>query len=497
MADFKYIGKVQIDDSSFYRYDWKEKDKQPISVIIGESKVAFYLIEDEENDNVFKTKNRDSFLTIHYHYPEKSHREIKKLMPVLSLNIKWILKYINFKKKIVELFKKERKVPLGIHFLFQVIKLIDSVYTFLAKRSEKHEFYKKWLESLKAKVKIVSEKKENHEELLSLKKLALEQFIWKLFSRNEFGESREVDVLKETILKDKLLSGIKYKKFYSELKPQPNKTEELEYSVYNNSKKSLVNESISDYWNFLLEDNNEIVIRPQYHGWFESRETEILDILKSANEVDVDNEKELESQTIKLLLKRQKGIEALGILFPIRTSQFIVSFLIISLIGVIISNEFSYSYYYTLSILLVLSILFLYVNFKAGMKNFGRKFRALTPDVIIPRLIIAIISGWILMYIDGKSLSEVFNHNLWIIFFLGMFMLVFLYKESRKIAESESFFSLAYSAIHVMSYGYVLSCAFGFGLNLNCNLFYNASWVLFISFFLQLLIQDKTPTESL
>jgi hypothetical protein len=448
MADFKYIGKVQIDDSSFYRYDWKEKDKQPISVIIGESKVAFYLIEDEENDNVFKTKNRDSFLTIHYHYPEKSHREIKKLKLVKSE------------------FAKFKESPLA--YLYNKIKNCNT-------DTEKHE---------------------------DIKIKALEQFIWKLFSRNEFGESRKVEVLKETILKDKLLSGIKYKKFYSKLKPQQIKSIQQENTVFKKSGNSIVNESISDYWNFLLEDSNEIVIRPQYHGWFKSRESEILDILKSANEMDIDNEKELESQTIKLLLRRQNAIAALGVLFPIYTTEFIFIFLLISLEGVFICNLLNISYYKPIIVLAILSILFLIVNSTVVIKDFLRKFRALTPDIIIPRLIIAIVSGWILLSIDGSNLKEVLIKNVCVLLSLGGFMLVFLYKESRKIAVSESPITLAFRAFSVMFYGFVLSCTFGVvfkknGTLLNEDLLYNAIWVLFISFFLQLLIQDKTPTESL
>jgi hypothetical protein len=506
MKSFEYIGKVQIDDSSFYRYDWKEKDKQ-ISVIIGESKVTFYLIEDiKENKEVFKTKNRDNFLTIHYHYPEKSHREIKKLMPVLSSYIKLILKYINFKKKIVELFNKEGKVLLRISFLFQVLTLVDCLYGFLSKKAVKFEFSKIWLESLKGKVEIVNNEKENLEELLSIKKQALEQFIWKLFSRNEFGESRKVDMLKETILKDKLLSGIKYKYFYSKLKPLKKKLEGKKGTVYNNSKISIVNDSISDYWNFLLEDSNEIVIRPQYHGWFKSREKEILDVVESANKVDIENEKELESLTIKLLLRRQNAIAALGILFPLYTTQFVFSFLIVSFVGIFIGTQLNYNYYIPLTILIVIIVSFVIFNIKKGINDFFRKVRALIPDVFIPRLIIAIISGWILFSTDGDSFKGIFSQKIWIVVAFLAFMLVFLYKESRKIANSESLISLAVRASLVLFYGYVLSCLFGIGVSLNpkSNIemsnpaFLSISfWILFISFFLQLLIQDKTPTESL
>jgi hypothetical protein len=156
--------------------------------------------------------------------------------------------------------------------------------------------------------------------------------------------------------------------------------------------------------------------------------------------------------------------------------------------------------------LIVIIVSFVIFNIKKGINDFFRKVRALIPDVFIPRLIIAIISGWILFSTDGDSFKGIFSQKIWIVVAFLAFMLVFLYKESRKIANSESLISLAVRASLVLFYGYVLSCLFGIGVSLNpkSNIemsnpaFLSISfWILFISFFLQLLIQDKTPTESL
>ena len=419
---YKHKESVEFEGEYISCYDWLgECEAHRGRIIITEHKLIFYFNKINTASSLVEMLQPDpnfNFLTIHYQQPKGAYRNIKKIFS-----------------------EKSEGEESGINKKINAI--VYRPRTTNQKETETTYIYRNMFLD----------------------------FIWDLFYRNSFNETKRSDRLKEVILNDTLLAGIKSKLFYHEITCNKDPYEKewkgvktTQFNLLGEIQRNKETDIIIDYWNYLLDDSSENVINPKYNQWFESREKELNAVVQSANKLQIKNKKELETLTYKLFIKRQSP----GI--------------------------------------------FILLFHGSGLYH---KLRSSFPDILLPRLILAIVFGWVLICTDGSSFkfydtdTKISNHILsrhsLLISIVGIALLTFLYKENRRNAPSEKSCDLWIRAILIALIGICYSLSISLGINYFglikmegfCNYLGISLCAFYIGFFLQLLLQDKSTTESL
>lgn len=418
---YEHISSVKNEGTHISRYDWigGSRDYQGY-LIISDFKLSFYFdqkVNDTKLEEILQPYPKSNFLTIYIHNPEAAYRQI------------------------IDMFTREHKDSKG-------------------SKVSAENYYPRIESIIKVKSNYI------YRDMLL-------DFIWNLFYRNNFEETKQMRLLKSFILSDKLLSGIKHKLFYSEyiLRHDP-------YDIERRANKSvtpfilktlndkLENEYIINYWIYLLDDKNEVFMSPK-EGWFKSREEELNTVLDSIYTKKLQNVEDLETLSFKLSVKRRS----------------------FKLIRKILSHG----------------------------EHWRQKLKNSIPDIFLPRLVMGIMFGWVLIITDGEkfkmfneedrvSLSHhLLSHFSLLLLILGVFLFIFLYRESRKVAPSEDRKKIIGRNIIITIFGFsyswlVCKVIVSFKiihLNNHCDAIGLSLMAFYIGFFFQLLLQDKSTTESL
>jgi len=346
-------------------------------------------------------------------------------------------------------------------------------------------------------------------------------FIWELFFTGNFKKSNRYKELLEVFYKDPLLNGIKNKLLFFELSKHQDPYVDIDpklaqktpspitKTIFGDKLYSYRDTAIENYWRYLLTDGNEkhiiapasnetlfqklsYLFRPETNmHWFKGLESELATVVGQEynHQCHIPNSNELFRKTIKLFIKRFNLAGAIAITFSEdvgnrlqRLINFgIPVFFLYFIFGFFCQcNYQSYDAYSkpswteSLSIffLLIIPVLLLTLGLlELILKSFTIKAKSpprlfyLFPQIFLPRLSMAIFSGWLFFIIDGSQLNISnkhvgLGHMLLFVFFI-MILVFLLFNSTRSLAVTEKLVRLVGRVSLVILIGFIISYSVG------------------------------------
>jgi hypothetical protein len=319
----------------------------------------------------------------------------------------------------------------------------------------------------------------------------LTHFIIDLFINKCFTFIPNYRKLKNSLKSNSFYSGLVLKQLFKNFVDTGDSNDEINLvSSYIKKKKKKI---IHLYWEFLLNEKNEFFItHKSKFNYFESLEKEINTISVYVKNCGYENEFELEIElTSKLLLKRYNILEAVKIVLPKKPGAFLVgSVLLIKTMTIltvfylyylfnfnpnyelmsILLEILRYSFSFLIIFIPIFHLIFSYLPNLNFIINKGKYFliSSIFPQIYLPRLCIATLSGW-LLFATAQETDNIFdsinNSNNYLIIFFMIFlflsMYVLLYNEIRNTAPSENKNSKIIRSIHVLIIGLIVSIGLG------------------------------------
>lgn len=339
-------------------------------------------------------------------------------------------------------------------------------------------------------------------------------FFWDLYINQCFTHAQNYKELKLLFDADPYYSGVVAKLCYYKLVEGRHPYDmDIELPAIG-SKGSLMSvshakekiKSVKYFWKYLLDEKHETYFKygmssekSNFFGfkdrrdlWFGSLEDELKPVLIKAKKKGLvfEEKDDYIKSSAKLLIKRYSLIDTLLYILPTRLGLFAkYSFVgLCSLILMFIAFYYwqmnigsgrgadfklnlDYDYLQALLWVFIVGIPLIHIigSILARKKTDKLRLLVLFPQIYLPRLLIALCSGW-LVFMTSEETTRMFDVSgtdenivlIGLVFILGGAMLVLMYNEIKSTAPSESAGKLAFRSVKIFSLGFIMSMSIGY-----------------------------------
>lgn len=338
-------------------------------------------------------------------------------------------------------------------------------------------------------------------------------FFWDLYINKNFTHSMHHKELRLLFDADPYYGGVVAKLCYYKLvegRHPYDKSKKLFHkdvkkgSVYGERLHSEKITALQSYWKYLLDEKHEMFFkygmssqkrnffgfRDRENLWFFSLEDELKPLLmKSKKEkFDFPEKDDYIKASAKLLIKRYSLLDTLLYILPTHLGL-ISRYVLMALVALILiwgswyyyemnvnvprDSQFTVQTDYLRSFLwmfvAVLPLAHLIGSVFSFKKSVSHRLWVLFPQIYLPRLLIALCSGW-LVFMTAEETTKIFDVSgneehkvlLGLLLVLGGAMLVLMYNEIKSTAPSESSATLAWRSVKIFILGFIMSLSIGY-----------------------------------